>query len=280
MPWSAATVSSSAISANAASSSGSILSGPELVAGAKWAGATSAARARFAPMPSAKNLCQPASIHVGCVVRCSVIGGAAPGAAAAALCFRSAPPPVSGGAVLYPLAALDGGPGGSESSRDLEETIEPHHLQVHVCSVSRENCVGPVSQQDAVAVAVEQHESSNEQHAEGQQRLYWDLRWRRRRLSEDDSDGGHLLDHDAQRGGGDVGGAEGGGKQALHHIRSRGGGYGDGGGDAHASGEHADRDERFVDARGVGDLLLQARLVVVREVADATRGRQREYDRL
>ena len=32
-----------------------------------------------------------------------------------------------------------------------------------------ETCVGPVSQQDAVAVTVEQHESSNEQHAEGQQ---------------------------------------------------------------------------------------------------------------
>eukprot|EP00964_Phaeocystis_antarctica_P042127 scaffold24121_cov72-Phaeocystis_antarctica.AAC.2 len=30
-------------------------------------------------------------------------------------------------------------------------------------------CVGPVSSQDVGAIAVEQHESSNEQHAEGQQ---------------------------------------------------------------------------------------------------------------
>eukprot|EP00964_Phaeocystis_antarctica_P005489 scaffold3002_cov52-Phaeocystis_antarctica.AAC.2 len=125
MFWSAATVSSSAISASAASSSSSTLSGPELVAGAKRAGAASAARARFAPMPSAKNHCRPASIHVECGACCSVIGGAAPGAAAAALCCRSAPSLVSGGAVLYPLAALDGGPGGSETSRDFEEATEP-----------------------------------------------------------------------------------------------------------------------------------------------------------
>ena len=44
-------------------------------------------------------------------------------------------------------------------------------------------------------------------------------------------DGGHLLDRDAQRGGGGVGGAEAGGQQGLQHIRSRVGGHDDCGGD-------------------------------------------------
>ena len=47
-----------------------------------------------------------------------------------------------------------------------------HQLQVHVCSVSRENCVIGLVSQDTVVVAVEQHqqhESSNEQQAEGKQ---------------------------------------------------------------------------------------------------------------
>eukprot|EP00964_Phaeocystis_antarctica_P097570 scaffold63665_cov67-Phaeocystis_antarctica.AAC.9 len=76
----AATVSSSAISASAASSFISILSGPGLATGAKRTGAIGVARARFTPILSGKNHCRPASIHVGCDVRCSAIGGAALGA--------------------------------------------------------------------------------------------------------------------------------------------------------------------------------------------------------
>eukprot|EP00964_Phaeocystis_antarctica_P006122 scaffold3340_cov63-Phaeocystis_antarctica.AAC.2 len=106
--------------------------------------------------------------------------------------------------------------------------------------------------------------------------VFW---WRQRVLRKGESDGGHLFDRDAQHGGGVGGGAEGGGERGLHRISSRGGGHSDGGGDAHAGGGHKDRDERLVDARGVGNLLLQARLVVVREVADAAAGRQREHDR-
>eukprot|EP00964_Phaeocystis_antarctica_P040722 scaffold23295_cov80-Phaeocystis_antarctica.AAC.1 len=81
MSGSATTVSSSAISASAASSVSFTRSGPELVAGARWAGAIGAARPRFTPMLSGKNHCRPASIHVGCGARCSAIGGADNGAA-------------------------------------------------------------------------------------------------------------------------------------------------------------------------------------------------------
>eukprot|EP00964_Phaeocystis_antarctica_P084102 scaffold52955_cov45-Phaeocystis_antarctica.AAC.3 len=95
-----------------------------------------------------------------------------------------------------------------------------------------------------------------------------------------DSDSGHLLNRDAQRDGGVADGAEGGGERGLHLVGSLGGGHGDAGGDAHAGGGHADRDERLVDARGVSNLLLQARLVVARVVADAAAGSQREHDRL
>eukprot|EP00964_Phaeocystis_antarctica_P073026 scaffold44779_cov60-Phaeocystis_antarctica.AAC.2 len=155
MSCSAATVSSSAISASATSSVSCTRSGPELVAGAKRAGAIGAARPRFAPVLSGKNHCRPASIHLGCGARCSAIGG---GALGAAWCCRSAP--------SRALAALDGGPGGSEGSRDFDdEASESPEFLVHLCSVSRENCVGPVSHE----AAVEQHESSNEQYAEGQQ---------------------------------------------------------------------------------------------------------------
>eukprot|EP00964_Phaeocystis_antarctica_P081798 scaffold51202_cov65-Phaeocystis_antarctica.AAC.10 len=103
------------------------------------------------------------------------------------------------------------------------------------------------------------------------------------RVSEGNSSGGHLLDREAQHGGGGGGSAKGGGERGLHLIScSHGGGHGDGRGDAHAGGArggHADRDERLVDGRGFDNLLLQFRLVVVREVADAAAGRQREHDR-
>eukprot|EP00964_Phaeocystis_antarctica_P048162 scaffold27883_cov62-Phaeocystis_antarctica.AAC.1 len=52
---SATTVSSSAISASAANSVSFICSGPELVAGTRWAGAIGAARPRFTPTLSEKN---------------------------------------------------------------------------------------------------------------------------------------------------------------------------------------------------------------------------------
>ena len=64
-----------------------------------------------------------------------------------------------------------------------------------------------------------------------------------------DSDRGHLLDRDTQCDGGVlVGGAEGGGELGLHLVSSLGGGHGDGGGDAHASGGDVDCDERLVSA--------------------------------
>ena len=77
-----------------------------------------------------------------------------------------------------------------------------------------------------------------------------------------------------------VGRAEGGGERGLHLVGSLRGGHGDTGGDEHAGGGDADRDERRVDARGVGDLLLQARLLVVQVVTAAAAGSQREHDRL
>ena len=124
MSCSAATVSSSAISASATISVSCTRSGPELVAGAKRAGAIGAARPRFAPMLSGKNHCRPASIHLGCGARCSAIGG---GALGAAWCCRSAP--------SHALAALDGGPGGSEGSRDFDdEASEPSEFLDVVCT--------------------------------------------------------------------------------------------------------------------------------------------------
>ena len=116
--------SSSVISANSASSASSTRSGPELVAGAERAGA-SASRARFTPMLSVKNHRRPA---LGCVAGCSAIGcGAAPGAVTPALCCCCWPARshASGGTMLDPLAALDGGPGGSEGNRDFDEADEP-----------------------------------------------------------------------------------------------------------------------------------------------------------
>ena len=94
-----------------------------------------------------------------------------------------------------------------------------------------------------------------------------------RRVGADDFDNGLLFDRDAQRGGGGVGGAEAGGERGLHLVSSLGGGHGDGGGDEHAGGGDADRDERLVDASNDGDLLLPTRLVAVRVVADAAAGR-------
>ena len=117
--------SSSVISVNSASSASSTRSGSELVAGAKRAGATTASRARFTPMLSVKNHRRRA---LGCVAGCSAIGcGAAPGAVTSALCCccRSARSNANGGTMLDPLAALDGGPGGSEGSRDFDEADEP-----------------------------------------------------------------------------------------------------------------------------------------------------------
>eukprot|EP00964_Phaeocystis_antarctica_P010080 scaffold5509_cov45-Phaeocystis_antarctica.AAC.1 len=103
----------------------------------------------------------------------------------------------------------------------------------------------------------------------------------RRRVGRDrfDGDGGFRLHSDAEGGRGGVGGAEARGERGPDRRSCGGGGHGDGGGDEHAGGGDADRDERLVDARGGGNLLLQARLVVVRVVADAAAGRQREHDR-
>ena len=66
-----------------------------------------------------------------------------------------------------------------------------------------------------------------------------------------------------------VGRAEGGGERGLHLVGSLRGGHGDTGGDEHAGGGDADRDERRVDARGVGDLLLPARPSPLRAAATA-----------
>ena len=147
MSWSAATVSSSTISASAASSAISTCSGPELVAGAKRAGAIGAARPRFAPMLSGKEHCWPASIHLGThlgcgAARCSAIGEAGLGAATSAYIVpMKSSSHALGGAVSLFLSldgALDGGPGGNEGegrSRDFDvEASEPSEVLALFCT--------------------------------------------------------------------------------------------------------------------------------------------------
>ena len=87
----------------------------------------------------------------------------------------------------------------------------------------------------------------------------------------------YLLHSDAERGGGVGGVAEGRGERSLHGSGGGGGGDRDGGGDAHAGGDHADRDGWLGDAGGGCNLPLQAG--GVRVVADAATGHEREYDR-
>ena len=133
--------SSSVISVNSASSVSSIRSGPELVAGAKRAGAIGDARPCFTPaMLSGKKHCWPASANLGChlgcgAARCSAIGEDGLGAATSAYIVpMKSSSHARGGAVS--LAALDGGPGGNEGRRrDSDEAHEPSEcLVVFACA--------------------------------------------------------------------------------------------------------------------------------------------------